>query len=75
MLRETLCSNQAMSDWQKKFNQHIVKAGPLATLAWGLGAALALFLLAGLSGMYDHSVDQDERIHMEYRPPAGDRPW
>lgn len=75
LLRESLCSNLGMSDWQKKVNRHVVKAGPLETLAWGLAAALALFLLAGLSGIYDHSVDQDERVRMEYRPPAGDRPW
>ena len=34
-----------------------------------------IFLVGGSLGIYASSVDQDERIHMEYRPPAGDRRW
>lgn len=34
-----------------------------------------VFLVGGWLGIYDSGVDQHERIHMEYQPPAGDRRW
>lgn len=59
--------------WQKRFNHHVTRAGPLEVLFWFLIACGTVVMVASTAGFYDHNVDDEAHVNMEYRPPAGDR--